>query len=215
MRGSSDSGSRSDMRVRIKATATDLLIRKGFRGTSYGDIASSLKITTTNIHYHFGPKQRLVAEVVREYVDATLVNHKRIWLHPDASLAQKLVSVVAYNNERYRKFNRGGTGGRPWSLIGRLRLDADVLSEPAKAALSDFTTQLHGFVLDAVKSARDKGELRAESPVDDIAFLITNMVTTSATFTQDTGSFQSLADLFQVVSRLLTSAYAPQSSRMR
>mgnify|MGYP005856041073 CR=1 FL=1 len=202
---------RNDMRQRIKKAATDLLIRNGYRGTSYGDIAAKLGITTTNIHYHFGPKSRLVEEVVREYVDATLARHREIWLDRDKSLPEKLHAVVEFNSERHRRFNRGGIGGRPWSLIGRLRLERDLLSEPARAALSQFTTEVHGFVRTAVQEACEKGELRPDSPAEDIAFLLANLVNTSSTFTQDAGSIDRLAALFETMARVLNSAYALRS----
>lgn len=208
MRASRGHGQRSDMREKIKKTATDLLIRNGLRGTSYGDIAVRLGITTTAIHYHFGPKKRLVEEVLRDYVDAALARHREIWLDPSTSLPDKLQGVVAFNSERHRKYNRGGIGGRPWSLIGRLRLESDQLSPPARAALSQFTTEVHGYVRAAVLRAREKEELRTESPLEDIAFLLTNIVNTSATFTQDAGSIDRLAAFFSTVSRVLTSAYA-------
>lgn len=213
MRPMRGGGQRGDTRQRIKKTATDLLIRNGFRGTSYGDIAAGLGITTTNIHYHFGPKKRLVEEVVRDYVDAALARHRAIWLDPGTSLPDKLRGVVAFNSERHRRFNRGGIGGRPWSLIGRLRLESDLLSPPARGALSKFTTDVHDFVRTAVQMALDKGELRADSPIDDIAFLLANIVNTSATFTQDAGSIERLAAFFATVSRVVSSAYAVPGAR--
>jgi TetR/AcrR family transcriptional repressor of nem operon len=204
---------RHDMRSRIKKAATDLLIRKGYRGTSYGDIARALKTTTANIHYHVGPKTRLVEEVVRDYVDATLARHRKIWLQPQTTLPEKLRGVVAFNSERHRRFNRGGVGGRPWSLIGRLRLESDLLSQPAREALSEFTAEVHGYVRTAVQVARDNGQLRPDSPIDDIAFLLSNIVNTSATFTQDVGSIDRLVAFFETVSRVITFAYASPRTR--
>jgi len=210
--GASPGNAQSDqMRKRIKRIATSLLIKNGFRGTSYGDIAARLGITTTNIHYHFGPKKRLVEVVVHDYVEATLARHREIWLHPEWTLPEKLRGVVEFNSERHRRFNRGGIGGRPWSLIGRLRLESDLLSPSAQAALSRFTAELAGYVRIAVERAHEKGELQPDSPLDDIAFLLANIVNTSSTFTQDAGSIQRLAAFFETVSRVLTSAYAVSS----
>ena len=67
-RGRAPSESRPNTREKIKAVATKLLITQGVRGFSYADIAERLDITTTNIHHHFGNKERLVDEVVQEYV---------------------------------------------------------------------------------------------------------------------------------------------------
>ncbi len=208
MRTSRDNTAGNDMRQRIKKVATELLIRKGFRGASYGDIATALGTTTTNIHYHFGPKKKLVEEVVRDYVDSVLLRHHKIWHAPETSLSEKLDGVVAFNAERHRKFNRGGVGGRPWSLIGRLRLESDLLSPRARDALADFSLHVHEYVLAAVNAARDSGELRPDSPIEDIAFLLTSIVNTSSTFTQEAGSIERLAAYFRTVSRLVTSAYA-------
>ena len=69
-----------DMKERIKKAATDLLIRNGYRGTSFADIAKPLGITTANIHYHFGTKQKLVEQAVRDYVAGSLAGHKQVWL---------------------------------------------------------------------------------------------------------------------------------------
>ena len=208
MRTSRDNTAGHDMRQRIKKVASDLLIRKGFRGASYGDIATALGITTTNIHYHFGPKKKLVEEVLRDYVENALVRQRKIWLNPVTSLPEKLDGVLEFNAERYRKFNRSSTaGGRPWSLIGRLRLESDLLSSHAREALTEFSTQVQSYVLTAVRTARDKGELKADSPVDDIAFLLTSIVNTSSTFTQEAGSIERLADYFRTVARVVTKAY--------
>ena len=67
------------MRDRIKAVATDLLIRHGYRGMSFGDIAPLLETTRANIHYHFGNKQKLLEEVLEDYVDNSLAHFRRIW----------------------------------------------------------------------------------------------------------------------------------------
>ena len=51
--------SQTDMRQAIKTTALELLVRHGYRGTSFGDIAAERATTRANIHYHFGGKQAL------------------------------------------------------------------------------------------------------------------------------------------------------------
>ena len=208
---SRENGPQPDMRQRIKRVATDFLIRNGVRGTSYGDIADALGMTTTNIHYHFGPKTRLIDEVVHDYVCAALERHREIWLDRQTSLADKLRGVVDFNKERHRRFNRGGHGGRPWSLIGRLRQESDGLGPGARGELSRFTAEIHDYARAAVRAAHEQGQLRPDSPVEDIAFLLASIVNTSAAFTQDAGSIERLETFFEAVSRVVTSAYAMPS----
>lgn len=204
--GKSD-GRSTDTRENIKKVATELLIKDGLYHTSFRDIADRLAMTTTNIHYHFGNKQQLVEEVVRDYVDSTIARHSEIWLSEERSLVEKMQGAVAFNRERYNRFNKGGKQGRAWSLIGRLRLEGDTLSKEARQALVSFSDALHAMIVDAVEDARRRGELRPDTPVEDIAFLLANMVNSSSVFTQDAGSFERLELYFEVFSRIVLSTF--------
>ncbi|WP_301758722.1 TetR/AcrR family transcriptional regulator [Burkholderia gladioli] len=206
---------RSDMREKIKQVATELLISRGFNGTSYGDIATRLGVTTTNIHYHFGNKQALVDEVVADYVAEARGRHLRIWLDQTTSLQEKLQKVVEYNFERYRQFNPTDHGTQSWSLIGRLRLESDVLSEGARDMLASFTSSIHEGIRLAVDTAWHNGELRDDTPREDLAFLLINIVNSSSVFTHGTGGFDKLKLFFDAFSRVMLSAYAPDPKARR
>jgi AcrR family transcriptional regulator len=198
------------MRDAIKAVATELLIRHGYHGTSFRNIAERLDTTTTNIHYHFGNKEKLVEEVLRDYVDATSARHQEIWQNPDRSLQQKLRDVVEFNYARYKAFNKDRKGSRPWSLIGRLRLDGEILSPEAREYLAFFTVRVHDSIRIAVRDAQRAGELSSDAPLDDIALLLVNIVNSSSVFTQDAGSFERLEQFFDTFSRVVLSAYGPR-----
>ena len=200
----------NSMRDAIKAVATELLIRHGYHGTSFRNIAERLDTTTTNIHYHFGNKEKLVEEVLRDYVDATSARHQEIWQNPDRSLQQKLRDVVEFNFTRYKAFNKDRKGSRPWSLIGRLRLDGEILSPEAREYLAFFTVRVHDSIRIAVRDAQRAGELRSDAPLDDIALLLVNIVNSSSVFTQDAGSFERLEQFFDTFSRVVLSAYGPR-----
>jgi TetR/AcrR family transcriptional regulator, transcriptional repressor for nem operon len=201
---------RSDMREKIKLVATELLISRGFNGTSFGDIATRLGVTTTNIHYHFGNKQGLVDEVVADYVAEARGRHLRIWLDQTTTLQEKLQKVVDYNFERYRQFNQSDEGAQSWSLIGRLRLESDVLSENSRDLLASFTSSIHEGIRLAVDTAWHNHELRDDTPREDLAFLLINIVNSSSVFTQGTGGFDKLKLFFDAFSRVMLSAYAPE-----
>lgn len=196
------------MKERIKRAATDLLIRNGYRGASFADIAEPLGITTANIHYHFGTKQRLVEAAVKDYVAGSLAGHQQVWLDTTTTLHAKLQAVVTFNRTRYRRFNRGKAAGRPWSLIARLRLEGEVVGTGVRAELARFTDVLLRDVRRAVQTAFDRGELKPDAPLDDIAFLIANIVNSSGVFTQDAGDFDRLEQFFATVESLLLAAYA-------
>ena len=71
------------MRDQIKDLARELLIKHGYRGVSFGDLAEALETTRANIHYHFGNKERLVEEVLEEYIDVTSAQLHAIWTKGD------------------------------------------------------------------------------------------------------------------------------------
>jgi TetR/AcrR family transcriptional regulator, transcriptional repressor for nem operon len=208
-------GARSGMRDTIKKVATELLIRHGFHNTSFRDIADQIGTTTPNIHYHFGSKQQLVEEVLTDYVAETGERHRSIWLDGGRTLSDKLHGVVEYNYERYKRFNRGKVGGRPWSLIGRLRLDSEDLSPVARESLSSFSRSVHEAVKIAFAQACRSGELRADAPLDDLTLLVVNLVNSSSVFTQDAGSFDRLEEFFAAFERVMLGAYAGAQTEPR
>src|SRR5207237_2337154 len=96
-RGAEHLAGSNSMRDRIKAFAEDLLIRNGYRGTSFGLIANQLNMTRANIHYHFGNKKMLVEEVLHDYVTTTSGKLREIWTAPDVSLIEKIELMTEYS----------------------------------------------------------------------------------------------------------------------
>src|SRR3977135_2616125 len=72
------------MRDRVKELALEFLIKHGYRGVSFGDLADALETTRANIHYHFGNKDGLVEAVLEDYVDVTSADRAAEWVEPEA-----------------------------------------------------------------------------------------------------------------------------------
>jgi len=200
----------SDMQGKIKKAATYLLIKHGYRGASMSKIAKRVHSTTTNIHYHFKTKERLVEETIRDYVVDALARQKSIWTDPKTPLREKISQVVEYNRERHRRFNRGGSGGNAWSLIGRMRLENDILTAGGRQALLSFSEALRGYITIALQQAMENGEIVEETPIQDAALILTNIVNSSSTFSQDAGSFTRLEEFYRVVSRFFFNSYGKE-----
>ncbi len=195
------------MKGEIKNVANELLIKHGYRGLRFGDVAARLGTTRANIHYHFGNKQKLVDAVVDDYVAHTLERFQRIWTDGEARFSDKIRATAAFNRERYRHFNRDGDVG-PWSLIARMRLDGDVLSETANARLRDFDVKLHADASAAIEAAKQDGEFSADAPVKEITLQLMSITNFSAgPVTQDAGGFARLEQLYLAFSRTVTQAY--------
>lgn len=199
------------MKERITRSAFQLLVENGLRGTSYGQIARRVGTTTTNIHHHFGNKDDLVTTVLTDYVTSSLERHRSNWLDASTTLEQKVLSAYEFNKERYELFNAKGSGYKPWSLIGRLRLEADALPQPAREQLQTFTNELRGMIRSAVELAREKGELLPDADTIAIALLLGHLVNSSAAFTQDAGGIENLRDTFRVTLQVIEAAYGHEA----
>jgi TetR/AcrR family transcriptional regulator, transcriptional repressor for nem operon len=199
------------MQVKIKRTAVELLIKHGCRGLRFRDIATRLGTTRANIHYHFGTKQRLVEEVIDDYLVETLARYRPIWEDEQASFQDKIAACIEFNRKRYRRFNRRGDRGKPWSLITRMRAERDVLSPRTNAALHDFGVQIDRYITGAIEQAKARGELGPEAPVRDIALQLACIVNSAASITRDTGGFEELEQVYLAFARVIHHAYGPKS----
>jgi TetR/AcrR family transcriptional repressor of nem operon len=195
------------MRSKIKTVTVELLIRHGYRGLRFGDIADRLDITRANVHYHFGTKHKLVEEVIEDYMREAMDGMRGIWSDERASLEDKIRNTMEFNRTRYRKFNQRGTGAKPWSLITRMRLERDLLTARTNARMRDFVADLGTLVTTAIELAKDKGELRPDAPADDIALQLVFIINSAGSVTQDSGSFDGLERLYLAFAHVISHAY--------
>ena len=205
----------SGMRDKIKVLALELLIKHGYRGVSFGDLAEALLTTRANIHYHFGNKQKLVEQVLEDYVEQTSADLGALWTRPDTSMVDKIRDTVEYSRKRYRRFNPPGHTGHPWSLISRMRQDSDALTPKGRAALQRFGQTLFGNIAVAIEDAKARGEFDRSMPTDDVALQLVSIANSAGPITQDAGSFGRLEDLYIGFARIIMHAYGKPGRRPR
>lgn len=201
------------MRTQIKVLAEELLIRNGYRGTSFGIIAAKLKMTRANIHYHFGNKRSLVEEVIEDYVRTTLEGLRGIWAAADVSLVGKIALMTEHSRRRYLKFNPPGKTGRPWSLIARMRQDSEFLTPKGRAALQRFGKELSSYITVAIETAKAKGEFIDTMPTEDISLQLVSIANSAAPITQDAGDFERLEQLYAGFTRIISIAFGTSETR--
>jgi AcrR family transcriptional regulator len=201
------------MRERIKALARDLLIQYGYRGMSFGDLATALDTTRANIHYHFGHKQKLVEEVLVDYTADTIRGTAAIFEDADKTFMEKIEAVVEFSRWRYETYNPPGNEGRPWSLIARMRQDSAFLTARGHQALQDFAKDLHACIVAAIESARDRREFVPSIPVEDVALQLFCIANSASPITQDADSFDRLEQLYLGFARIVTHAFGRRRVR--
>jgi TetR/AcrR family transcriptional regulator, transcriptional repressor for nem operon len=196
-----------ETRAQIKALAQDLLIQRGYRGVSFGDLAEALNTTRANIHYHFGTKQKLIEEVLADYVRKTTDDLREIWTAPDTPLMGRIEAMLEYSRVRYAKYNAPGKAGRPWSLIARMRQDNDALTAKGRALLQRFGSDVTASIVAAIEQAKARGELDPATPVEDVAIQLVSIANSAGPITQDAGSFERLEQLYLAFARIVTQAF--------
>lgn len=194
------------MKDEIKEISTELLISNGYQGFRFRDVADHLKTTRANIHYYYGNKQNLCEEVIVDYVDQTLANWEANWKSP-ASFEQKIRGMMESNRQRYLRYNPTGRTAHPWSLIGRMRLERDVIGPKAQNALASFGVVLENLVVEGIERAIAEGELSEGIPKRDIALQLVAIANSAGPITQDGGSFDRLEQLYLSFARIVLHAY--------
>ncbi len=184
-----------------------LALVHGYQGLRFGDIASELNTTRANIHYHYGTKSNLVDEVVGEYLTIVVGEMGAIW-ESDLSYQEKVMATMELNRRRYLRFNPSDEiGGAPWSLISRMRLEANLLSEKSRSQLREFSRSMERFVADAIDQAQANGEIATDAPVRDIVVQIVSIIDSAGPITQDAGCFARLEHLYLAHMRVIAHAY--------
>lgn len=197
------------MRDEIKQVSTEFLIRDGYRGFRFRDVAELLDTTRANIHYYFGNKLNLTEEVIVDYVEQTLNNWEANW-RSDRSFEEKIQGMMESNRQRYLRHNPSGTTAHPWSLISRMRLERDVIGPKARETLAEFGATLEGLVIAGIDQAVARNEFSNDIPRCDVARQLVAIANSAGPITQDGGSFERLEQLYRSFSRIVHHAYGPR-----
>jgi TetR/AcrR family transcriptional regulator, transcriptional repressor for nem operon len=185
------------VRDEIKKIAVDLLITNGYAGFRYADIASALKITRTNIHYHFGNKQKLCELVILEEIAVGIATYSQLLTDPKTTIREKISAVSRINKDRYLAYNPTGQTNNPWALVSRMRLESQTLTRDCRKALILFRENLEESIGEALDLAIRKGELRKDTPVRELSLIFVAIINSSDPTTRDTQSFTRVEELYE------------------
>ena len=194
-------------RDRIKTVAAELYVLRGHDGFSFGDIAGAIGTTRANIHHHFGNKRQLMEELIEDIASNAQARIERYWMAGDLTFAKRLAMQLDDLQSYYQKFNKTDEDRHVWSPISRLRHDLPLLGAEAVRALERVNRKYDICLRHAVMQAIASGELRAETPIDDVIRIFRVTLLSCPPMTQDTGSFQEIARLFDALSHSVLAAW--------
>ncbi|MBP7065473.1 TetR/AcrR family transcriptional regulator [Ferrovibrio sp.] len=195
------------MRAQIKLVAEELLVKHGYRGLSFRQIAEILNTTRANLHYHFGSKDGLVEEVLEDYSVSTMNRYRDVLTDTTTTLRTKIEAIIKLNRERYLKYNPDGDHGNPWSLMTRLRSDSDALNDKMRNRLQAVMREFEMLVSVGVRAAVQSGELQPDTPQEHIVIQLVTIIHYAGLVTRDNGKFGRLTDLWDATLTGIDRAY--------
>lgn len=195
------------MRDKIKELAKDYLIRDGYAGFRFQDLASHLNVTRATIHYHFSSKQKLCEEVILEAVEKSIEMYRSMLRDGDTSFAHRVRDIMNVNRQRYLQYNPTGNTANPWALISRMRLEQHELSPIIREKLAQFRKELQLNTEESLKQAISREELKSDTPIQIVALLLISIVNSSDPTTRDTSSFEAMESLYLGYIKVVNDAY--------
>jgi AcrR family transcriptional regulator len=127
-------------RLRILDAARDMLVERGFGGTSTRAVAERAGIRLSLVHYHFGGKQQLLVAVLARENERLLERQRRLYAIP-GPLAEKWRIACAYLDDDVRS----GYVRVLWELWAA-GLSDDELAEPWRVAMAGWRALLESVV---------------------------------------------------------------------
>jgi TetR/AcrR family transcriptional regulator, transcriptional repressor for nem operon len=143
---------------RIVEAARQLIMRRGYSGFSYADVADAIEIRKASIHHHFPSKTDLVIAVVKQSRADIAADVAAL----QAAGADGLAQVRAYVHHWERCI---ADDSAPFCVAGMLGAEVPVLPEEAaqevKAHFADLTTWMEA----ALSSAAQDKLIQLAAPV--------------------------------------------------
>lgn len=202
-----------ETRERIKLVASEHYVLVGNDAFNFGHIAEAVGVTRGNIHHHFGSKRKLVAELVRDLAADAETRIRLHWARPGVKLSERLREQLDDLRRFYKRFHPRPGARNVWSPLARIRLDLPMLDKTAARALERVNAVYDEALRVALAEAIASGELRADTPVDDIARLLRATFLSCPPITQDSGSFDDIERLFAALDRTVIGAWSAPKAR--
>lgn len=203
-----------ETRERIKLVASEHYVLVGNDAFNFGQIAEAVGVTRGNIHHHFGSKRKLVAELVRDLTADAEARIRHHWARPGLKLSERLREQLDDLRRFYKRFHPKPGARNVWSPLARIRLDLPMLDKTAAKMLERINAVYDESLRVALTEAIASDELRADTPVDDIAQLLRVTFLSCPPITQDSGSFEDIERLFTALDRTVIGAWSlPKAGR--
>lgn len=145
-----------ERRRAIVDAAINHFAREGYRGTGIAAIAEAAGVTTGGLLHHFGSKEGLLIEVLKERDRAVTKDLRDLGMGTVAEDFDRWVDVATWNEERTEL-------AALYSVLLAEALDPE---HPAHVYMQERSKGVHDLLRSTLQRGVDSGELRSDIDVD-------------------------------------------------
>ncbi|MBH0170382.1 MAG: TetR/AcrR family transcriptional regulator [Bacillota bacterium] len=144
----------------IKKAAFSLFQKQGIKEIKIEDLARHAGVSQVTIYNHFGSKEALFREVIKEFVADEYDFHKELF-HKDLSFKEKMTSSILHKTDNIQNIHP--------EVIEEMMLN----DEELKLFLADFQTKYSiPLLVDLIKDAQNNGEINPDLSMESIMVYI-------------------------------------------
>jgi TetR/AcrR family transcriptional regulator, transcriptional repressor for nem operon len=154
---------------RIIAAGRQLIMRRGYNGFSYADVAEAIDIRKASIHHHFPAKTDLVIAVLNEWREAFDADVEAL----QASGADAIAQLRAYIGHWERCI---ADDTAPFCVAGMLGAELPSLPEEVAQGVKAFFDNLTSWLEQVFEAGVKNGLLKLDSPVQTEAATLVSLV---------------------------------------
>ena len=149
-------------RDRIVTAATELIAEHGVAGTSNEDVRRAAGVSGSQLSHYFDTRQALLRAVITRQAIATPA--------PEIGALDSLEALRAWADAAVEHQERHA--GRGDCTLGSLAGELSSADDQSRAELSDGFLRWQGILRDGLAAMRDRGELRADADLDELALAL-------------------------------------------
>jgi len=152
-------------RDRIIEAATALIARNGVAGTGIEDVRAAAEVSGSQLYHYFDSKQALIRAVITRQADSVLQPGQ-----PRVTALDSFEALRAWADAAIERQLENGCRGE--CNLGSLAGELSVRDEESRTDIANGFLRWKDLILDGLRALRDRGELRAEADLDELALAL-------------------------------------------
>jgi TetR/AcrR family transcriptional regulator, transcriptional repressor for nem operon len=152
-------------RNRIIEAATALIARQGVAGTGIEDVRAEAGVSGSQLYHYFDSKQALIRAVITRQADSVLRPGQ-----PRIVALDSLDALRAWADAAIERQLENGCRGE--CNLGSLAGELSASDEESRADIANGFLRWKDLILNGLQAMRDRGELRPETDLDELAFAL-------------------------------------------